>query len=396
MGYGPETHFAAFNRFMACDSMKIVHPYYEADRVHVRSTLLGILTVITVLVTFVIDVGLPDGIAAWVPYCLAIVLALQWKGVFAIVPVTAIALALMVLGQYVGPLGDLETDATNREIGAVTITCLALVCLYIDRMRKRLVRSRDAIALSQRRLRSFLNTMNSAGIVLSDLRGRITEWNHGAQLLTGYQSAEMVGRPLYRAFPGKASSVSRWAQVCHEVRRRAKVVREEAYQCRDGSWCWMHIVIKPLRNRFGRLHGYSLVMHDLTKAATSTIHSGLESRPVSPLLNNGLKGILYRCRFEPLRTLDYVDPQIVRLISDSGDGVPPLHAQPLGEWIHPLDRDRVWNAIEEAVRARRPYLLVYRIAAVAGIEKWVWDEGEAATNDTGTIIGLEGFLAEIE
>ncbi|MFO0698329.1 MAG: PAS domain-containing protein [Nitrospira sp.] len=376
--------------------MKIVHPYHEADRASVRSTLLGFLTVSTVLVTFVIDVGLPDGIAAWVPYCLAIVLALQWKGASAIFPVTAIALVLMVLGQYVGPLGDREADLTNRAIGAVTITCLALVCWYIDWMRKRLVRSRDAIASSQRRLRSFVNSVNRAGIVLSDLRGRITEWSQGAQLLTGYRSEEMVGKLLYRAFPGKASSVARWAQVFQKVRRKTKVVREEAYQCRDGSWCWLHIVVKPLRNRFGRLHGYSLVMHDLTKTTPSTIQPSCDSRSVSPILNNGLNGILYRCQFEPLRTLDYVDPRIVRLIGDSGDGFPPLHSQPLGEWIHPLDRDRVWNAIEEAVRARRPYLLVYRLATVAGTEKWIWDEGEAAMNDNGTIIGLEGVLAEMK
>ncbi len=45
---------------------------------------------------------------------------------------------------------------------------------------------------------------------------------------------------------------------------KGKAVREEAYQCQDGSWRRMHMVIKPLRSRFGRLRGYSLVIRDST------------------------------------------------------------------------------------------------------------------------------------
>lgn len=375
--------------------MKIVHPYYEVDGPRARSIVLGALTVLTLLGTFLIDLGMPDGVAAWAPYCLAIVFALVWKGALAVATVTAISMVLTLLGQWVGPIGDLQTGATNRAIGVVILMGLGLVCLYIDRTLRRLQDARDVLASSQRRLRYFVNSVNSAGIVLSDLRGRVTEWSQGAQLLTGYPSEQMVGRPLYRAFPGRANAVARWSQICHTVRRKSKAVREEAYQHRDGSWCWMHIVVKSLRSRIGRLQGYSLVLHDLTKDTPSTTRSSLKIRPMSPFLNNGHEVVVYRCRFEPRRTLAYVDAQIAHLIGVPGNGVPPLHAQALGEWIHPLDRDRVWSAIEEAVHARRPYLLVYRLTTVAGTEKWVWDEGEATETEGGIIAGLEGFLAEI-
>lgn len=375
--------------------MKIVHPYYEVDWPRARSIVLGTLTVLTLVGTFLIDIGMPDGVAAWAPYCLAIVLALVWKGALAVATVTTISMVLTLFGQWVGPIGDVETGATNRAIGVVTLMSLGLVCLYIDRTRRRLQDARDAIASSQRRLRSFVNSVSSAGIVLSDLRGRVTEWSQGAQLLTGHPSEQMVGRPLYRAFPGSAHAVARWSQICQAVRREAKAVREEAYQHRNGSWCWLHIVVKPLRNRIGRLQGYALVLHDLTKATPSTIRSSLKSRPISPILNNGHDVVMYRCRFEPRRTLDYVDARMAPLLGDPGEGVTPLHAQALGEWIHPLDRDRVWGAIEEAVHAKRPYILVYRLMTMAGAEKWVWDEGEATETEAGTIAGLEGFLAEI-
>jgi len=61
--------------------------------------------------------------------------------------------------------------------------------------------------------------------------------------------------------------------------------------------------------------------------------------------------------------------------------------------VHPLDRERAWTAIEEAVLAQRPYVSVYRLVGAAGNDKWVWDEGEAFRTDDGRIGGLAGFLA---
>lgn len=60
--------------------------------------------------------------------------------------------------------------------------------------------------------------------------------------------------------------------------------------------------------------------------------------------------------------------------------------------MHPLDRERAWNSIEEAVRAERSYVLVYQLL---GKDKWVWDQGEAFRTDDGRIAGLEGFLVGI-
>lgn len=390
-----EKSFVASIGLVMSNDMKSVYPYHEVDRRRARPTVLGFLTVATLLGTFVVDLGLPDGVAAWAPYCLSIVLALQWKGTFAVATVSGIAMVFTAFGQWIGPLGDFRTDVTNRAIGVVTITSVGLACLYIDRRRQRLLRSRTVIASSHDRLRSFVNSLNSAGVVLCDLRGRVTEWSQGAQLLTGHSMEDIVGQPLYRVFPGKANPVTRWSQICHTVRKEGKAVREEAYQHRDGSWCWLHIVVKPLRDRFRRLQGYSLVIHDLTKATASTTRSEMKTRPISPILTNGFDVVRYRCRFEPCRTLEYLDTQIDQLMGDSGNECPALHTRALGEWIHPLDQERVWNTIEEAVRARRQYIVVYRLLTVAGTEKWVWDEGEAEMTDDESIVGLEGFLVDI-
>lgn len=45
-----------------------------------RSSVLGFLIALTMLGTFIIDIGMPDGIAAWAPYSIAIALALMGGG----------------------------------------------------------------------------------------------------------------------------------------------------------------------------------------------------------------------------------------------------------------------------------------------------------------------------
>lgn len=151
-----------------------------------RSSVLGFLIALTMLGTLIIDIGMPDGIAAWAPYSIAIALALLCDGARAIASVTGAALGLMLIGLWIGPLGDFQAGVMNRAIGAVTITGLGGICLYVDRARRQLFQARDALAASRQQLHSFVDELNSTAVVLCDLRGRVTESNHGAQLLTGY------------------------------------------------------------------------------------------------------------------------------------------------------------------------------------------------------------------
>lgn len=254
--------------------------YSEVDKAGARSTVLGTLTTTVLVGTFVLDLGLPMGVSVWPFYCLAIVLALQWKGRSAIAAVSTISIIFMVLDFWLGPRGDLETDITNRAIGAVTITGVALICLYIDWRRRRIGQQLTTTSLSRSRLRLFLNSLSDAAVVLTDVRGRVTEWSAGAQQLTGYPRKQTIGQPLFRRLTTQSTPAVRWSHIFRQARLEGEAVREESYQCRDGSWCWMHLVIRPLRNRFGRLRGYSLVMHDLTnrESAEETSNESSETR----------------------------------------------------------------------------------------------------------------------
>jgi diguanylate cyclase (GGDEF)-like protein/PAS domain S-box-containing protein len=65
------------------------------------------------------------------------------------------------------------------------------------------------------------------------------------------------------------------------------------------------------------------------------------------------------------------------------------------ELTHADDRELVFNAIDEAIARRQPYVVEYRIHNRWGQVKWVWEKGYGLYDEEGCIQGLEGFITEI-
>ncbi|MDI3464005.1 MAG: hypothetical protein OJF50_002826 [Nitrospira sp.] len=269
--------------------MNGVIPFDETKAIRTQPVVLGSLTIITLICTFIIDIGTADEVVTWVPYCIAIVLALQWKGVTAIVPVTAAALVLMVLGFLLSPPGSFPTETTNRAIGAATLTTLALVCLYIDWRRDKHRKALAKTTSRLNRLRLFVNSLKKVALVLSDTRGRVTEWNRTAQRLTGHPIDQMIGQPVFRIFQRRETAVNSLAQVYRTARLKGGATYEAVCHRRNGSSCHLRVVVKPLWNQFGRLHGYSLVLQksvtvQSTDGEPDSTHKE-ESSPLNPTDN---------------------------------------------------------------------------------------------------------------
>ena len=242
----------------------------ETKGIRAHPTILGALTIVTLIGTFLVDVGIRDGVASWAPYSLAIVLALQWKGAGAIVLVTATALIFMVVGFVLEPSGDLHRAATNRAIGAATVTLLSLICLYIDWRRSK-HRKTVAAALSRlNQLQLFLHSLKKTAIVLSDLRGRVTEWNHAAQKLTGYPLERVIGQRIYHVFHLAETATEKWARIYRKARREGVATHKIVCHREDGSQYAVHVIVKPLRNQFGLLLGYSITLQTSTSRQVRT------------------------------------------------------------------------------------------------------------------------------
>ena len=64
--------------------------------------------------------------------------------------------------------------------------------------------------------------------------------------------------------------------------------------------------------------------------------------------------------------------------------------------IHPEDRPLVYDAVADAVGAKRSFQIEYRIITAGGVEKWVLEKGQAIfSNKTDGFTFIEGFISDI-
>jgi len=106
-----------------------------------------------------------------------------------------------------------------------------------------------------------------------------------------------------------------------------------------------------------------------------------------------LPGVVYRCRNDKQWTLIAVAPGIEDLT-----GYPPSafigddSELAFSDVIHPDDREKVWDDVQEAVAEGRTFRLIYRICTRSGEERWVLEQGRPRHEDGQCI--LTGYIQD--
>lgn len=154
---------------------------------------------------------------------------------------------------------------------------------------------------------------------------------------------------------------------------------------------------KPLRHR----ETVELSLQLLAPRAAAEIERmqvyeelGESHRALSTLLGN-LSGMAYRCRNDKDWTLEFASDGCLDLTGYAPEDFVNHRRISYAELIHPEDRDSVWNDVQDALHAKRPFQLVYRITTANGEIKWVWEQGRGVVSPDGELLALEGFIADI-
>ena len=83
-----------------------------------------------------------------------------------------------------------------------------------------------------RKYESIIESTNDA-IIGKNLDGIIQSWNHGAEVLFGYTTAEVIGKPMTMLFP--ADRMDEESEILSRISQGEKVDHfETVRQCKDG------------------------------------------------------------------------------------------------------------------------------------------------------------------
>ena len=110
---------------------------------------------------------------------------------------------------------------------------------------------------------------------------------------------------------------------------------------------------------------------------------------------SNLPGAVYRCRADANWTIEFLSEGYRAL---TGYDPSQLIGQPgsrHSELIHPDDRQREYDAMQEAIAEKRHFHVEYRLRTAAGQNKWIWEQGTGVYTERGELEAIEGFSTDI-
>jgi PAS domain S-box-containing protein len=117
-------------------------------------------------------------------------------------------------------------------------------------------------------------------------------------------------------------------------------------------------------------------------------------RRLSTLISN-LPGYVYRVANDRNYTPEFISEGVFKITGYSQEEYLIDRTISCGQEIHPDDRDRVWETVQQAVARQQPYEFEFRIITKSGIQKWLWERGRGIFSNNGKLLCLEGFVTDI-
>jgi len=126
-----------------------------------------------------------------------------------------------------------------------------------------LAEAKVALAESEDRCLRFMRGVRDYALYMLDADGNVVSWNAGAELIEGYEAAEIVGKHLSTFYQCAESG---HAQANLATAAETGTVEEEGWRVRkDGSKFWARVVLSSIHDPAGRLLGFAKVTRDLTE-----------------------------------------------------------------------------------------------------------------------------------
>jgi PAS domain S-box-containing protein len=124
--------------------------------------------------------------------------------------------------------------------------------------------AQEKLRVSEEQFRFLVETVEEYAIYLLDPQGKVATWNLGAEKLKGYTAEEIVGKN-FACFYTDEDVAARKPQHNLEMAAKRGHIRDQGVRVRkDGSTFHADVVLTALRDKAGKLRGFSKVTRDVT------------------------------------------------------------------------------------------------------------------------------------
>lgn len=108
-----------------------------------------------------------------------------------------------------------------------------------------------------------------------------------------------------------------------------------------------------------------------------------------------IPGAIYRSQYDADWTIEFISDSIADISGYPAAEFVHNQARTFASIVNPSDRDLVDDMVNQAVAARQPYILEYRLLHQDGSIRWVVERGRATLNQDGKPLYLDGAIFDI-
>ena len=294
-----------------------------------------------------------------------------------------------------GPSGRLSWYETHASPVRVDGEVVGVALISSDITERK--RAEIALLESERKLQTLMSNLpGMAYRCRNDPQWSMAFVSDGCSPLTGYQASELIeNRAIaYADIIHPADRQAVWEQVQQALTERRRFQLEYRIRTASGDekWVWEQGV--GVFSAAGELQALEGFITDITDRKRADAAQRDTERRLATLISN-LPGAVYRCKADAPWTVEFMSEGYGTL---TGIPASDLVGQPgtrHSALIHPDDRQREFEAMQEAVAQKRHYQVEYRLRTATGEEKWVWEQGAGVFSESGELEAIEGFTTDI-
>jgi PAS domain S-box-containing protein len=234
-------------------------------------------------------------------------------------------------------------------------------------------------------------------IITVDEAQRILWFNAAAENMFGYSAKDVVGQSIDQLIPPRhrhvhMEHIKTFGETSVTNRRMGALGAISGLRS-NGEEFPIEASISHIKT--GGNHLYTVILRDITERIKAEQALQESQRTLSTLIGN-LPGMVYRCKNDSDRTIEFVSGRCQGLTGYAPEDFIENRRVSYGrDLIAKEDQERVWSEVQLANKEKRPYQLSYTLNSADGSKKWVWEQGCGVFTPEGTVLALEGYVFDV-
>lgn len=144
-------------------------------------------------------------------------------------------------------------------------TEMRVVTDKLSQSEARVGETQHELAVSRSTADMMINAVADTAIYMLDVNGKITTWNTGAERIKGYTADDVIGQHFSMFYTAEDQASQRPTRVLIAAERLGVFHGTGQRVRKDGTIFCADVTIHPVRDRNGKLFGYTKVTRDITE-----------------------------------------------------------------------------------------------------------------------------------